>query len=121
MSRHVFDFGHAIVRTPAPSVVEGLRAGGEAPSHSGVLAEHRAYVAALEAAGVAVETLPPLADYPDSVFVEDPAFALPEGAILSGPARRAGSARPPRSPRPCAAASRACWSWTKALPTAATC
>ena len=85
MSRRVFDFGHAIVRTPAASVVEGLRVGGEAPGYEGVLAEHRAYVAALEVAGVAVETLPPLADYPDSVFVEDPAFVLPEGAVLLRP------------------------------------
>ena len=29
--------------------------------------------------------LAPLADFPDSVFVEDPAFVLPEGAILLRP------------------------------------
>jgi dimethylargininase len=59
-----------------------------------VLAEHRAYVSALEAAGVAVEALPPLAAFPDSVFVEDPAFVLPEGAILLNPGApsRAGEA-----------------------------
>jgi len=85
VSRRVFDFGNAIVRTPAPSVVDGLRVGGEAPSYEGVLAEHRAYVAALEAAGLAVEVLEPLPDFPDSVFVEDPAFVLPDGAILLRP------------------------------------
>lgn len=85
MSRPVFDFQSAIVRRPAPSVVEGLRSGGEAPSCAGVLAEHDAYVAALEAAGLAVEVLAPLDAYPDSVFVEDPAFVLPEGAILLRP------------------------------------
>ena len=55
----VFDFDSAIVRTPGRSVVGGLRAA-EAPdpSYDGVLAEHRAYVAALEAAGLAVEILP---------------------------------------------------------------
>lgn len=81
----VFDFDRAIVREPAPSVVDGLRTGSEAPAFHRVVAEHRAYVAALEAAGVAVETLPPLPDHPDSVFVEDPAFVLPEGAILLSP------------------------------------
>lgn len=82
----VFDFDAALVRTPAPSVVSGLRADDRGdPSYEGVLAEHRAYVAALEAAGVAVETLPPLDAYPDSVFVEDPAFVIPEGAILLKP------------------------------------
>lgn len=81
----VFDFDRAIVREPAPSVVQGLRTGSEPPSYRRVLEEHRAYVAALEEAGVAVETLPALPGHPDSVFVEDPAFVLPEGAILLRP------------------------------------
>jgi dimethylargininase len=81
----VFDFDRAIVREPAPSVVQGLRTGSEPPAYGRVLAEHRAYVAALEAAGVKVETLPALPDHPDSVFVEDPAFVLTEGAILLRP------------------------------------
>jgi dimethylargininase len=81
----VFDFDRAIVREPAPSVVEGLRTGSEPPVYERILAEHRAYVAALEAAGLGVEILPPLPEHPDSVFVEDPAFVLPEGAILLRP------------------------------------
>jgi dimethylargininase len=81
----VFDFDRAIVREPAPSVVQGLRTGAEAPAYERVLAEHRAYVAALDAAGLGVEILPPLPEHPDSVFVEDPAFVLPEGAILLRP------------------------------------
>ena len=53
-----------------------------------------AYVAALEAAGVAVERLGPLAAFPDSVFVEDPALVFPEGAIVlrPGAAARFGEA-----------------------------
>ena len=82
----VWAFDSAIVRAPAKSVVAGLRAhGGEGPSSEGVESEHLSYVAALEACGVAVEVLPPLEDFPDSVFVEDPAFVLPEGAILLRP------------------------------------
>ena len=81
----VFAFDAAMVRTPAPSVVKGLRTGAEAPTYEGVLAEFTAYAAALEAAGLAVETLAPLDDYPDAVFVEDPAFVLVEGAILLKP------------------------------------
>jgi dimethylargininase len=82
----VFDFDSAIVRAPAPSVVGGLRAGDHAgPGFAAVAAEHQAYVAALEAAGLAVETLPALERFPDSVFVEDPAFVLPEGAIVLRP------------------------------------
>jgi dimethylargininase len=81
----VFDFDRAIVREPAPSVVDGLRTGSEPPAYDRVLAEHRAYVAALESAGLAVERLPALPGHPDSVFVEDPAFVLPEGAVLLRP------------------------------------
>lgn len=81
----VFDFDRALVREPAESVVQGLRMGSEPPAYDRVVAEHRAYVAALEAAGVRVEVLPPLRDHPDSVFVEDPAFVLTEGAILLRP------------------------------------
>jgi dimethylargininase len=94
MSR-VFDFTHAIVRQPAASVVDGLRAGGGAsPTHDGVAAEHWAYLTALEEAGLAVDILPPLNAFPDSIFVEDPAFVLPEGAILLAPGApsRAGEA-----------------------------
>ena len=84
MSATAFD--RAIVREPAPSVVNGLRSGGEdSPSFEGVAAEHRAYVAALEQGGLKVDVLPPLDAYPDSVFVEDAALVLAEGAILLRP------------------------------------
>jgi dimethylargininase len=87
----VFDYTHAIVRTPAPSVVDGLRAdGGEGPSYAGVLAEHAAYVEVLRGLGLQVDVLPPAADYPDSIFVEDPALVFSEGAIvlnLAAPSR----------------------------------
>jgi len=49
------------------------------------VAEHDAYVAALEAAGVEVTRLPALEAFPDSMFVEDPALAFSEGAILLRP------------------------------------
>ena len=94
MSRRIFDFDRAIVREPGDSVVQGLRSGPHAPSRERVLAEHRAYVAALEATGMAVEILPALAEHPDSVFVEDPAFVLPEGAILLRPGAPSRFAEP---------------------------
>lgn len=82
----VFDFTHAIVRTPGLSVVNGLREDAVAvPRHGFVVREHMNYVAALGTAGVAVDVLPPLEDFPDSVFVEDPGFVVPEGAILLRP------------------------------------
>lgn len=82
----VFHFDQAIVRTPGRSVVDGLRAGDHpGPAYEAVADEHRAYVTALEMAGVAVETLPALEAFPDSMFVEDPALVFAEGAILLRP------------------------------------
>lgn len=79
-------FDQALVRMPAASVVRGLRAVDRgSPTFAGVGREFEAYVAALATAGVAVETLPPLEEFPDSIFVEDPALVFPEGAILLRP------------------------------------
>lgn len=44
------------------------------------MAEHDAYVATLQTAGLEVTALPELEEYPDSVFVEDP--ALSEAALV---------------------------------------
>ena len=82
----VFDFNSAIVRKPGKSVVHGLRATkGPAPVFETIVAEHRSYVAALEAAGVRVTVLEALEQFPDSIFVEDPALVFTEAAILLRP------------------------------------
>jgi len=96
----VFDFTHAIVREPGRSVVNGISSASRAPAYDGVVAEHRAYVAALRGAGLTVDVLPPLEAFPDSVFVEDPALVFPEGAILLRPgvASRLGEAEEMRAP-----------------------
>lgn len=83
---HPFKFDRAISRRPGASVVKGLRAGGGPdPTIEGVLAEHAAYIAALEAAGLAVTLLDPLEEFPDAIFVEDPALVFPDCAILLNP------------------------------------
>jgi dimethylargininase len=82
----IHHFNQALVRTPSPSIARGLRAVDRgAPTREGVQKELDAYVAALEAAGVCVETLPPLDHFPDSIFMEDPALVFPEGAIVLRP------------------------------------
>lgn len=96
MPLRVFDFNSALVRKPGKSVVAGLRANaGPAPSYAGVVAEHEAYVAALQAAGVNVTVLPALEEFPDSIFVEDPALVFGAAAILLNPGAptRQGEAR----------------------------
>jgi dimethylargininase len=81
-----YDLNSAIVRKPAPSVVNGLRAEDRGnPSYEGVKLEHKAYIKALEKAGMTVTVLPALDAFPDSIFVEDPALVFSEGAILLRP------------------------------------
>lgn len=82
----VYEFNAAIVREPARSVINGLRADDRGnPTFDGVKAEHAAYIAALRTAGVEVTVLPALENFPDSIFVEDPALVFPEGAVLLRP------------------------------------
>ena len=82
----VFRFDSALVRTPARSVVHGLRAGDRGdPSYDGVIREHEAYVTALRTAGVEVTVLAAPRSLPDSLFAEDPALVFAEGAILLRP------------------------------------
>jgi len=82
----VFDFNSAIVRTPGKSVVNGLRATpGLPPVYENVLAEHQSYIAALRNAGVDVTVLDALEQFPDSIFVEDPALVFSQAAVLLRP------------------------------------
>lgn len=82
----VYEFTKALVREPGKSVVNGLRSDVHAtPGYEGVLREHRTYCDALAQAGLAIDILPPLEAYPDSVFVEDTALTFPEGAVLLRP------------------------------------
>ena len=81
-----FQFTHAITRTPSISITNGLRAEDQgAPSPDRFREEHAAYVSALSETGATVICLPPLEDFPDSVFVEDPALILCGRAIVLQP------------------------------------
>ncbi len=82
----IFEFDNALVRQPAQSVVRGLTSqSGPPPSYEGVIREHARYVQALRDCGLTVEVLPPLEEFPDSVFVEDPAVVFENAAILLRP------------------------------------
>ncbi|WP_308917886.1 dimethylarginine dimethylaminohydrolase family protein [Jannaschia sp. LMIT008] len=83
---HATHFTRAIVRRPADSAVDGLRAEDiGTPDLGAMRADHAAYVAALEETGASVTVLPPLPAYPDAQFVEDTALCLPQGAVLMRP------------------------------------
>ena len=93
MSKLSYEFTRAITRAPSASIVHGLRAQDiGTPDLQRMQAAHQDYMAALRDAGLSVTELAALEDYPDSVFVEDTALCLAEGAVLlrPGAATRAG-------------------------------
>ena len=81
-----FTFTHAITRCPAASIIAGLRAVDTGLPDLGMMQAHHAdYIAALKSTGAVVIELPALQDFPDSVFVEDTALCLPQGAVVMRP------------------------------------
>jgi dimethylargininase len=91
-----YRFSHAICRKPSREVVAGLRAVDiGAPDFALMQCHHSDYIAALRATGAEVLVLDALPAYPDSVFVEDTALCLPQGAVVMRPGAptRLGEAR----------------------------
>lgn len=86
MEHSPYKFTHAITRQPGASVSSGLRAEiGDDPDPKKFLSAHNAYVKALRSTGADVIVEPPLEEYPDSVFVEDPALCIMGKAIILRP------------------------------------
>lgn len=86
MTAKSYTFSHAICRKPARSSIDGLRAVDTGtPDFEAFVAHHAAYVAALRETGADVTVLDALEAYPDSVFVEDSALCLAEGAVVMRP------------------------------------
>ena len=86
MSARSYTFSHAITRKPAASAINGLRAVDTGSPNLAVFQQHHNdYVAALKTTGVTVVELDALEAFPDSVFIEDAALCLREGAIIMRP------------------------------------
>jgi dimethylargininase len=81
-----YRFTHAITRKPSSSITAGLRAVDTGtPDLALMQAHHADYIAALRTTGAEVVELAALAAFPDSVFVEDTALCLPQGAVIMRP------------------------------------
>ncbi|MCK6547458.1 arginine deiminase-related protein [Myxococcota bacterium] len=89
---HTLHTTRALVRAVPRTYPSCIREHATPISLDVAITQHAAYVAALAAAGVTVEELPPLDDAPDAIFVEDTAVILGAHAIVTRPgaeARRA--------------------------------
>ncbi len=79
-------FTHAIVRTPAATLTEGISTANLGkPIYPLALEQHAAYIRALRACGVAVTVMEPDPAYPDSCFVEDAAVLAERVAVITNP------------------------------------
>jgi dimethylargininase len=80
-------FKHVLVRTPGRALTRGITSSPElgAPDYERALAQHGAYIRAMESLGVGVRVLPPLEEYPDSCFVEDVAVLSEKWAVITNP------------------------------------
>jgi dimethylargininase len=77
---------HAITRLPGENFAQGLTTAQlGAPDFTKMLAQHRAYVRALESLDIQVQVLDALPGYPDAYFVEDVAVMLPQTAVITLP------------------------------------
>ena len=77
-----YNFNNAIIRKPNQSIQNGLSSQNLHPQYEIVLEEHTNYVKAIKEAGLKINLLEPLEEYPDSIFVEDPAITYKSNIII---------------------------------------
>jgi len=97
MSAAPSSFTHALVRTPAPCLVQALgQNAGQASREDGeawtvaidyqlALRQHATYVGALREFGLTIVPVAPLLDYADACFVEDTAVVFGDAALVTRP------------------------------------
>ena len=78
-------FKNAIIRLPNKSIQNGLSSQNLHPKYEIILEEHSTYMKVIEEAGLKINLLDPLEEYPDSIFVEDPALTYKHNVIILNP------------------------------------
>eukprot|EP00347_Sterkiella_histriomuscorum_P021509 403333729 len=82
-----FTIVSAVVRTPCQALINGLTTADLGlPNYDVASIQHSDYVVALQKCGVKnIEVLEKREEFPDSVFVEDAAIALPKSLVITQP------------------------------------
>ena len=80
-----YSFKNAIIRQPNKSIQNGLSSQNLHPHYEIIAEEHSNYIKAIEAAGLQIQLLESLEEYPDSIFVEDPAISYKSNVIILNP------------------------------------
>ena len=80
-----YSFKNAVIRKPNKSIQNGLSSQNLHPQYEIVFEEHSNYIKAMEDAGLKINILEPLEEFPDSIFVEDPALTYKSSVIILNP------------------------------------
>ena len=80
-----YSFKNAIIRLPNKSIQNGLSSQNLHPQYEVIAEEHSNYIKAIKTAGLQIKLLESLEEYPDSIFVEDPALTYKSNVIILNP------------------------------------
>ena len=80
-----YSFKNAIIRQPNKSIQNGLSSQNLHPHYEIIAEEHSNYIKAIKEAGLQIQLLEALEEYPDSIFVEDPALTYKSNVIILNP------------------------------------
>ena len=80
-----YSFKNAIIRLPNKSIQNGLSSQNLHPQYEIIAEEHSNYIKAIKEAGLQIKLLESLEEYPDSIFVEDPALTYITNVIILNP------------------------------------
>ena len=80
-----YSFKNAIIRLPNKSIQNGLSSQNLHPQYEIIAEEHSNYIKAIKEAGLQIKLLESLEEYPDSIFVEDPALTYKSNVIILNP------------------------------------
>ena len=80
-----YNFKNAIIRKPNKSIQKGLSSRNLHPQYEIIKDEHANYINALKDASLKITLLETLEEYPDSIFVEDPALTYKSNIIILNP------------------------------------
>ena len=80
-----YNFNNAIIRKPNKNIQNGLSSQNLHPQYEVIAEEHSNYIKAINEAGLQIKLLESLEEYPDSIFVEDPALTYKSNVIILNP------------------------------------
>ena len=69
-----YNFKNAILRKPSKNINKALSSQNFNPIYKNIIKEHDTYLKTLRKLGLKINLLESLQEYPDSMFVEDPAI-----------------------------------------------